>query len=484
MSRTAYKKIDRIRVLIIHGLLCRYMWEYCGGVKSTLLEQIHTFANTCCEGEIDKSDKDIFAYEPFRRFIENTVSPDSEKLDIFRKFLIQKEYLDNVFLEQSVTIFISCDAPKVFKADVSMYEGIYCCEAYADTQTFISSIMIFREARMYKLYAQLQENIYNQDENETGLQFHSRMDNGDYNCKRTSTGYIYRDGTAIKLKLCDIHQDNYSQKKRLIILNTASSELTYNSDSLDDSRMSATDARNLYQRIYINMSRQPDTLLGNITNLTNRQTNNMVNEGKRFARSGHVDAAYHYLYRPLKERDRTISQELNDVLLDAAEGGYPVDIVKALINGADINTQDEATGWTPLHYAARYSNPLIVAVMLNQQEQLLPILKEVAESENKSVEEIELRYSKAQAALDPTILSHEHRFASEMCVTAKTAYEYAQNKLFQIAEDVYDDISDAEESALNKKGLDSSLNVSPVHVRAEAMGLPPLQQQSIAPDLS
>ncbi len=479
MTNASHRKVERIRVLIIHGLFCRYIWEHCDGVKSTLLEHIQEFAKTFCEEDISNSEKDIFAYEPFRRFIENLLSPDPERLDIFKKFLIQKEYLDDVFLEQSATVYVSCDASKLHKDDVTTYEGIYCNEAYADTQTFISSIMIFREARMYKLYAQIQENVYNRGDNETGLEFQCRMDNGAYDNKRVLSGYICNDNDDVIRLKCTEEIYCTTSKKRMLFLN-ANPILNAGKDAkvIHSDKISAADSDDLHCRVYINMSKKPDILLGNITNLTNRQTNNMVNEDKRFVRSDHIKNTYYYLYRPLRERDCPISQEYNDDLLNAAEGGYPVDMVKALIDGADINVQDEATGWTPLHYVARYSNPLLVAVMLNQQEQLLPILKQLAESENKSVEETELLYTQAQEKIDPMTLSHDHRFASEMCIRSRTAYEHAQNKMFQIVEDVYDDISEIEEAALDKKGLDSSLNVSPISVRAEALGLTPLQQFS------
>ncbi|MEZ5691656.1 MAG: hypothetical protein R3D71_08335 [Rickettsiales bacterium] len=462
-------RITRIRVLVLHGLMHRLCLGHSDTREHNTLQQLFDKIDTVSSMD---SSRPFLEYERFRRFIQQVVTPNNIDLDIYQAFLEHACYLQQGQLDAYMTN-INVDTstkrnPILALEQIKALEGVYFHEGHADNQALISHVILHKEFRKHHLNILFQECVYYKGKSENVLDYKNRLDHGKHDDERTYLGALECKDDALFLVM---RAENNDRISLLLALDEA------------NKRFSIVRSQDLVERFFANIVTHPDHIQEETANLTKRQINNiLMNNSRLFNYDAIDDIASDITKAIIKRKLNQISNDYDNALLNAAEDGHPLDMIKALVNGADINAQDHNTGMTSLHYIARHANHLCMEVMTAEKHDVLvPLFQELADAENISVEEIELRYSKAQAKLDPAILNHDYQFASDLCQLARNYKDFC-NPIVQLSHDAHAAMFFMAMDALERKGLEPSLVSAPIEARIKEMGLTPLGSKSSPPE--
>lgn len=141
--------------------------------------------------------------------------------------------------------------------------------------------------------------------------------------------------------------------------------------------------------------------------LTSREISNSVGSRRRFFDEITFEKRITWNVTTLSAADRD--------LLAAAKISNPIDMIKALMDGANPNAQDAESGMTALHYAGQTLNPFAVCVIVHDEDYQKKLLEAVSAEPDLDEQKAERALRMAQASSDPLILDKQNRFPSECC---------------------------------------------------------------------
>ncbi|SMX28211.1 hypothetical protein TRP8649_02326 [Pelagimonas phthalicica] len=186
------------------------------------------------------------------------------------------------------------------------------------------------------------------------------------------------------------------------------------------------------------------------SNLTKRQKNNIVRYAQRY-----LAPTGDFVFRRFMSSDLT---SIDSKLLQAAKDQQPLEIMAALADGANINAIDPANGQTALHYVASGLDPYCLVALVYEPNYYPHLLDSLKKDTDLNVVEVDLAVRQAQARLDPLILDHEHRFASEHVDVPGPEEDDDADPTASLRLNNYLFLVRFEEEALQAGGLSPSLN--------------------------
>lgn len=412
---------------------------------------------------------DPLSHDAVNSFLLKGRAPTVVKARVYEDFLILKGYLTEGFIDKfspdiypdTKEIDFSTDKNKD-EPDLSDYEGSYFYESSADRETIASFIVISPsgDSRYKRIY--IKDNIYLRETNEMGFEYQKRINSGKADKSREYYGLVINYMKSLILISSDLRSNVFNDNiEGNITKENSGLIIVYDKDNIS----------RIISKISMPFSQV------NFHNLTKREINNIVKESSRYISNYNFKRRYIALViddTTDRERNRTIIKDIDKNFLLAAEEANPIDMIKFLMNGADINVQDPETGWTALHFTARKANAFCVSLFVDNEglaDEIKTIFKE-AESEGiGSYEDIDLKIRACKKTIDPLILSHDHRFASEMSDYPIDPFEAAANPYYVHQRIMSKAIWYEEQEALIDRGLDQFLKYSSMEKRLHQLGI-------------
>ena len=289
--------------------------------------------------------------------------------------------------------------------------------------------------------------------------FERRIDNGHYDRLTKLGGYRKRSGATHHIML------RKSNGKRF----TGMTRATLSVDTSDPPSeiLASFDTSNT--KVEFKLAHSKSTKI--ISSLTTRDLNNMMKEIYRFTKKAKFEKDYFILMDELSEADRSLHA--------AARDSLPLEMIRALLAGANVNAQDPETGKTALHFVGQATEFVGFGVLRHDERIHAMLIHMVKEEGSMDPIEADRAILEAQAKLDPLIVDNNYLFASECCGAPENPFEPIDDPVLKLRLELSDYISNIEYWALVERGLNHALNdrdLCGIEDRIRELGLPPISE--------